>query len=76
MPIIINFNNLIETNASKIYKLSILQVPFLSLKFIAIDFSDSCRTVSMISSHVIIDSSVVLSKYLPFSQIHVLGFQI
>ena len=31
--------------------------------------------MSMVSSHVITESSVILAKYLPFSQTHVLGFQ-
>ena len=31
---------------------------------------------SIISSHVISESPIILSKYLPFSQVHVLRFQI
>ena len=36
----------------------------------------SVSDVSIISSHVTVESSIILSKYLPFSQVHVLGFQI
>ena len=31
---------------------------------------------SIISSHVITESSIILAKYFPFSQLHVEGFQI
>ena len=31
---------------------------------------------SMISSHEITESSIILAKYFPFSQLHVLGLQI
>ena len=31
---------------------------------------------SIISAHVITESSLILAKYFPFSQLHVAGFQI
>ena len=31
---------------------------------------------SIISSHIITESSIVFAKYLPFVQLHVAGFQI
>ena len=61
----------INNKASKIYKLVVLQVVFSSLKFFEIAF-----VVSMISSSLINESSIILAKYLPFSQLHVARFQI
>ena len=45
---------------------------FFSLKFVVNVFISS----SIISLHVITESSITLVKYLPFSQLHVAGFQI
>ena len=61
----------INNKASKIYKLVVLQVVFSSLKFFETAF-----VVSMISSSLINESSIILAKYLPFSQLHVARFQI
>ena len=58
---------------SKIKKI-VLHVIFFSLKCFEIVFASS-----IISSHVITESSIILAKYLPFSQfsqLHVAGFQI
>ena len=66
----------VNRNPNKIYKLSILQATFLSLKLIGMVFLASDRTAYIISSHVIIESSAIFSKYLPFSLVHVLGFQL
>ena len=44
---------------------------FFLLKFFATVF-----VYFIISSHVITESSLILAKYLPFSQVHVVGFQI
>ena len=42
-----------------------------SLKFVGI-----LLVSSVISSHAITESSIILAKYLPFLQLHVAGFQI
>ena len=44
---------------------------FFSLKFVGPDF-----VVSVISSHVIIESSIILAEYLLFLELHVAGLQI
>ena len=63
----------INIKASQIQKFCVLQVALFSLKFVGmVSFSSA----SIISSRVIIESSMVLAKYLPFSQLHVAGFQI
>ena len=63
----------INIKASQIQKFCVLQVALFSLKFVGmVSFSSA----SIISSRVIIESSMVLVKYLPFSQLHVAGFQI
>ena len=54
----------IYKNASKIQKFCILQVAFFSLKFVSLSYD------SVISSHVIIESSIILTKYFPFSRLH------
>ena len=54
-------------------------VYFISLKFIGIVFVSSSfdlAFVSIISSYVTTESSIILAKYFPFSQLHVAGFQI
>ena len=56
---------------SKIYKLFVIQVTFFSLKFVGMVF-----VVSIISSHVITESSIILAKYLPFLHLSVAEFQI
>ena len=57
---------------SKIYNF-ILQAIFLSLKFVELSYD--LADVSIISSHVTSESPMILLKYLPISQAHVLGFQ-
>ena len=43
---------------------------YFSLKFLGIVFASS-----ILSLHVITGSSIILAKYMPFSQLHVAGFQ-
>ena len=66
-------------------KFCILQVIFFSLKFAGTGFASSSfdlallfdlASASIISSHIIAESSIVLAKYFPFSQLQVEGFQI
>ena len=78
---IINSDMVINEKVSKIYKFSILQVTFSLLKFagivlVVIVFIGTVFGTSIISSHVIMESPIILSKYLLYSQVHVLGFQI
>ena len=52
---------------------------FVSLKFVGAVFcfsSYDLASASIISSHVITESSKILAKYFSFSEIHVLRFQI
>ena len=51
-----------------------LQVAFFSLKFVKIVFVSSSYD-SIISSHVVTESSVILGKSFPLSRLHVAGFQ-
>ena len=89
MLTIIDSDAVINKNASKIWKYFILQITFFSLKFAGIvlfeiafvltvfvgaAFAGILLVTSTISSHVITESPVILSKYLPFSEVHVLGF--
>ena len=53
----------INKNTRKIYKFCVLQFVLFSFKFIGI------------ASHIIAESSIILAKYFPFSQLHVAGFQ-
>ena len=48
----------------------VLNIAFVSLKFVITVFISS-----LISLHVITESSIILAKYLPFLQLHVAGFQ-
>ena len=57
-----------------------MQVKYRNLVFYKL-YSFSLELVSssydsIISSHVITESSIILAKYFPFSQLHVEGFQI
>ena len=63
MLIAINNAVVINNKASKIYNSFILQVTYFSLKFVG-----TVCVVFKISSHVIIESSIILAKYLPFSK--------
>ena len=45
---------------------------FFSLTFVVTVF---VSTVSIIYSNIITESSIILAKYLPFSQLHVARFQ-
>ena len=69
----------INKNASKIQKYCVLQVMYFSLKFVETVFAFSpfdLTTTSIISSNVIAESSIILGKYLLFSQVHVEEFRI
>ena len=63
----------INKNASKIYKFCVLQVVFSSLKLVGTVFV-SLSYESIISSHVIAQSSIILAKLFPFSQLNVAEF--
>ena len=59
-------------------EIGVLQVVFPSLKFVSLyDLAPSfdSASVSITSSHIITESSIILAKYFPFSQSHVAGFQ-
>ena len=60
-----------DKKTSKIQKFCIVEVVFVSLKFVGKVFVSS-----IISSYVITESSIILAKYFSFSQLHVAGFQI
>ena len=64
----------IKKKASKIAKFCLLQVILFSLKFVSSLFG--LAYVSIISSHLITELSIILSKYFPFLQLHVEEFQI
>ena len=49
---------------------------FAEVRFAGTIFVETILVVSTISSHVIIESSVTLSIYLTFSQLHIAGFEI
>ena len=52
----------------------VFRATYFSLKFVAIVFiSLSCDSIT--SSQIILESSIILTKYSPFSQLHVAGFQ-
>ena len=57
------------------FRFFILKIAFFVLKFVVLAFVSSSYD-SIISSHVITKSSIILAKYFPFSQLHVAGFQI
>ena len=61
----------INKKVSKIWNFFILQVTFSSLKFFGTVF-----IVFIILSHIIFESSIILTKYLPFLQLDVEGFKI
>ena len=58
------------------FRFFILKIAFFVLKFVVITNFVSSSYDSIISSHVITKSSIILAKYFPFSQLHVAGFQI
>ena len=49
---------------------------FFWILFVGIDFVEVLFVSSIISSNVIIELSIILPKYLSFSQLHVAGFQV
>ena len=63
----------INKKASKIQEFFVLQIAFFSLKFVETIFVSSS---SIISSNIITESSIIIAKYLPFSQLHVAGFEV
>ena len=74
----------INEKMCEIKKFSFLQFTFYSLTFVGTVFVEviSVEVVfirtftSILSSHIITESPIILPKYLPFSQVRVLGFQI
>ena len=56
------------------FRFFILKIAFFVLKFVVVVFVSSSYD-SIISSHVINKSSIILAKYFPFPQLHVAGFQ-
>ena len=76
----------IKEKLSEIQKFSILKVIFFSLKFVGTVFVKIifvgtvfvgiAFVISIISSHVNTELIIILLKYLPILQAHVLGFQI
>ena len=77
----INNIMVIDKKVGRIYKFFILQTNFFSLKFVGILFVGTAfvRTpfaVSVISLHIVTESSTMLPAHLSFSQLHVVGFQI
>ena len=70
----INNAIVIIKNASKIQTFCILQVVFFSLKFVGIVFVSLLHD-SVISSHLIAESSIIVAKYFPFLQLDVVVFQ-
>ena len=61
-----NINNAMVTNKKAIKIYSLFEWLFVGTVFV----------VSMISSHVITELSVIPGTYLPFLQLHITGFQI
>ena len=64
--------------ASKIKKFLFCRL-ILSLKFVgtvSVSSPYDLASASIISSHIIPELSIILAKHLPFSQLHVAGFQI
>ena len=45
-----------------------------SVKFVGIVFTGTVSVTSTISSQIVNESPIILSKYVVFSQVHVLGF--
>ena len=56
----------------KYKKICVLQVVSFSLKYVWVVFV----CASIISSHLITESSIIVAKYFPISQLHVARFQI
>ena len=69
----INNAAIIKNKPNKIQKFCVLQIEFFSLKFVVTVFVYSA---SIISSHLIIELSIIIAEYLPFFQLHVTRFQI
>ena len=65
----------VNKKKSKIQKFYVLQITFFLLKLVGILLISSLYD-STTSSQIIAESSIILEKYLPFSQLHVAGFQI
>ena len=65
----INNAMIINKKTSKIYK-------FFEILFVGTVFVKTLFVVSIILSQVITELSIILSKYLPFLEIHIAGFQI
>ena len=61
----------INENSSKIYRGFVFYRLLSSLKFVFV--SSSCDSIT--STYIIAESSIILGKCYPFSQLHVVGFQ-
>ena len=70
----INNAMVIKEKMSKIQRLFVLQVASFSLKFFGTFFVGTIFIISITSSNVITESSVMLAKYLLFLQLHIAGF--
>ena len=60
----------INKKASKMLKVFILQITFFSLKFVGVVFVGILFLVSIISSKIITESSIMFLGHPPFSQLH------
>ena len=70
----INNAMVIKEKMSKIQRLFVLQVASFSLEFFGTFFVGTIFIISITSSNVITESSVMLAKYLLFLQLHIAGF--
>ena len=59
-----------------LFLLTFVGIVFNEIVFVTIAFIGTVFVASMVLSHVITESSIILSKYLPFLQMHPLGFEI
>ena len=64
----------ITKKASKTQKFFFSQILFFGIAFAFLLFDLNSR--SIISSHVVTESSIILAKYFRFSQLHASGFRI
>ena len=55
------------------YKLYVFSLKFVGIVFVSSLFDSACA--SIIPSHVITESSIMLTNYFSFSQLHVARFQ-
>ena len=70
----INNAMVIKEKMSKIQRLFVLQIASFSSEFFGTFFVGTIFIISITSSNVITESSVMLAKYLLFLQLHIAGF--